>query len=236
MAGSLKTAFYNLVKYAANDITSWLVDFNGNMDKIDTALNNNKIAVDTAQTDVDNLETEYKTVVQTLAQHTTAIDNNEKAIAENSASIKELGDDVNNIIIGEYKTVSQGTSEVTVVEEKVTAIGFTCARFGNSITGSLSAHINGGEFHAYDREAIIDGVNRYVTDLFRVSGNYFNIPANKWVRLVGFYSDDVTHALNPDNAIVIAYLPDSGFTVIGYSSTTASAVSFTNGSTIFGTN
>ena len=236
MAGSLKTAFFNLVKYGANDITSWMSDFNGNMDKIDAAMNQNKIAAQTAQDEVDNLEAEYETVVQTLANNTTAINNNEKAIAANSARIEKLGNEVNDIVIGGYKTVNQDTSEVTVVEGKVTALGFTCARFGNSVTGSLSVHINGGQFHAYDRQALIDGVNRYVTDLFRVSGNYFNLPANTWVRLVGFYSDDVTHALNPDNAIVIAYLQESGFTVIAYSSTSASAVTFTNGSTIFGTN
>lgn len=44
MAGSLKTANYNLSKYAPNDITSWLVDFNGNMDKIDTQMKANEDA------------------------------------------------------------------------------------------------------------------------------------------------------------------------------------------------
>ena len=38
MAGSLRTANYKLSKYAAGDVTSWLVDFNGNMDKIDTQM------------------------------------------------------------------------------------------------------------------------------------------------------------------------------------------------------
>lgn len=41
MAGSLKTANYKLSKYAPNDITSWLVDFNGNMDKIDGQMKKN---------------------------------------------------------------------------------------------------------------------------------------------------------------------------------------------------
>lgn len=41
MAGSLRTANYDLSKYAAGDITSYLVDFNGNMDKIDKQMKAN---------------------------------------------------------------------------------------------------------------------------------------------------------------------------------------------------
>lgn len=230
MAGSLKTAFYNLVKYAANDITSWLTDFNGNMDKIDTALNNNKTAVDTAQTGVDNLENEYGTIVQTLSQHTITIDANEKAIAENSASIEELGNEVNKIIIGDYSFKTSSDSDVTKIEPLANNINIAARRVGNGVQVSGNMEMTPGSMHRYDRQ-IPNGIyaNRYVTDIYRFSGNPFNLPSNVYCPFTAS-GPNITKNITIEEVpyeiatafrsipLVIAYLAESGYTIVGLAS------------------
>lgn len=235
MAGSLKTAFFNLVKYAANDITSWLTDFNGNMDKIDTAMNQNKTAAQTAQDGVDNLEAEYESMLTVVNGHTTSIDANEKAIAANSASIDELGEELNKIDIGELIAFGKSTSGVSIIETLVTNFTLVGRGVGKTFSGSLSCSVNQGNFHVYDREAVITGNNRYITDLVRITGNPFNLSDNTWCRMTGYYqySGEDTKI---SSYFTVGYVAASGYTVIGYINDNASAVSFQHAATVYESN
>lgn len=53
MAASLATQYYQLGKYAPNDLTDYLTTYNGTMDKIDSAIHAAQDAADTAQTQAD---------------------------------------------------------------------------------------------------------------------------------------------------------------------------------------
>ena len=215
MAGSLKTAFYNLVKYAANDITSWLSDFNGNMDKIDTALNQNKTAAQTAQDGVDTLEAEYNTVTQTLATHTSQIDANEKAIAANSTSIEELGNEVNEIEIGEYSRHNLGS--VTKIESLLNGLTFYAMRVGKGAIVNCQIDISPGTLHRYDR--VINGgiySGNYLTDFFRINGNPFNLPKNVFIPFstIGYKVGNTSDS-SACYAMGMIYAGDSNFTAVG---------------------
>lgn len=231
MAGSLKTAFFNLVKYAANDITSWLTDFNGNMDKIDTALNQNKTAAQAAQDAVDNLESEYETVTQTLSNHTNSIEANEKAIAKNASSISELGDEVNNISIGELQTFS--LEQVTKIETLVEAEFLSGRNLGGSFSGTFSCAIGAGTLHSYDRNLVIKGSTVYMTDLVRISGNPFNIDNNPY-QLSGIWSYTDGTSMGAGFYLAVVYIPGSNFTVIGYCSAVATPVEFSKKTILMG--
>lgn len=232
MAGSLKTAFFNLVKYAANDITSWLTDFNGNMDKIDTALNQNKIAAQTAQDGVNNLKAEYETVVQTLANHTNQIDANEKAIAENSASIRKLGDSVNQIKVTNKLYYNQSSEGVSKIEPLCPAIQIVGGALAENFSGTIGMSAMTGTFHVYDRQADIPGrSNSYITDLFRITGNVFQITPNKWTRMVGSEKRDGNDVIISD--IVICYDSVANYTIIGYAKATSDRITFSENSEIY---
>ena len=103
MAGSLKTANYELSKYAPNDITSWLVDFNGNMDKIDAQMKaNSDSIVGTGGT------------VSTLAQRVTA----------NETKITDLENEIevdNNNITELTQKVTDAETKISELDGKVTA-------------------------------------------------------------------------------------------------------------------
>lgn len=225
MAGTLKTVFYNLIKYAANDITSWLTDFNGNMDKIDTALNQNKTAVQTAQDGLENLESEYETVVQTLATHTRQIDVNEKAIAENSSSIAELGEEVNAIHVGaQYAGIfGSGASEKTI-EPLLEWIDLIIQRVGRFAHGTVSGRLNNGNIHAYDRVGTGNLNGYYITDLVRITGNPANLEPNTWS--VGTVASGLG---NFTGRIALAYLSDSNFTVFGLAQNNTNTITISTG-------
>jgi uncharacterized phage infection (PIP) family protein YhgE len=53
MPASLATQYYQLGKYAPNDLTDYLTTYNGTMDKIDSAIHAAQDAADTAQAQAD---------------------------------------------------------------------------------------------------------------------------------------------------------------------------------------
>lgn len=181
MAGTLKTSNYELAKYAPGDVTSWLTDFNGNMDKIDAGMQANKQAAEQAQDDVDNLESEYESLLQTVNGHTTSIQANEKAIAANTASISEMGDEINDIRIGQLVYLDSGfTLRDANVMENVNSVSIQVV--GNGILAEFNFNTKEGTTHTYDAvindESSFNGYN--FTNLFSVVGNPFNLTANKY--------------------------------------------------------
>lgn len=85
MAGSLRTANYNLSKYAAGDTTSWLVDFNGNMDKIDKQMKINSDANVSASGNITALEQKVRATESETENNKNSIDSIISAI-----TVKEL--------------------------------------------------------------------------------------------------------------------------------------------------
>ena len=62
MSATNHTSNYNLPIYESGNTANWLVDFNGAMSTIDTALNENKLAGDTLKTDMEELQTDFQQV------------------------------------------------------------------------------------------------------------------------------------------------------------------------------
>lgn len=229
MAGSLKTTFFNLVKYAANDITSWLTDFNGNMDKIDIAMNQNKTAAQTAQDGVENLEAEYESLLSVVNNHTTLIDANEKAIAANTASIAEIGDELNAVAIGNSVINKLNTSGVTKIEPLISAFSSCLRRIGNNVAGSVSIEISNGTMHSYDRIGTGLAEGNYLTDIVRIKGNPLNLPANVYsITFCLLMKKNGTTSGGITTLLTCIYLSESNYTAISVASSDEHAPSFDN--------
>lgn len=226
MAGTLKTTFFNLVKYAANDITSWLTDFNGNMDKIDAAMNQNKTAAQTAQDGVDNLEAEYESLLTVVNGNTTSIEANEKATAANSSAITSLENNIKSIEIGEL--IRKIKTDATIIEPLVTELDANIRKLGNFASGTGSYYISNGTLHSYDRVGTGIVAGKYITDLFRFTGNPFSLNENVYTvgQVIGIAT---TFSNFTTPVIVIAYLADSNYTLIGlaYDSGTPATINST---------
>ena len=110
MAGSLRTANYDLSKYAAGDTTSWLVDFNGNMDKIDAQMKANSDKIAAADGEISTV----KANVETLEQNIASLEEDVTALERNSAVsevVTNASSNVSRKITRLYKTgkLIQGT-------------------------------------------------------------------------------------------------------------------------------
>lgn len=233
MAGSLKTTNYQLAKYAPDDITSWLTDFNGNMDLIDAGMQKNKQAAQRAQDGVDSLDSEYKSLLQVVNGHTTSIDSNEKAIAANTASIAELGNKLNNIAIGDVVLFGSDTSGLTKIEPLLITLNLTGRSIGKYFSGSFGCRISSGTLRTYDRNGTIAGSNYYIHDLVRINGNPLNLEENIYTPMVGTWMYINGTEMNAGFYIAIAYLPDSDFTIVGYCSPNPNDVEFTANTMLF---
>ena len=233
MAGSLKTAFFNLAKYAANDITSWLTDFNGNMDKIDTALNKNKTAVQTAQDGVDNLESEYESLLGVVNEHTTSISSIEKGVQANTTAIEGLENDFNSIEIGNNLLYGFNSGGLTKMEPLLTTLNLTGRRIGDFFSGSFGCLFSVGTLRTYDRNGNVAGGNYYIHDLVRINGNPFNLKENIYTPMVGALMYINGTEIYAGFYVAIAYIPDSNFTVIGYCSPNSNDVQFTAKTMLF---
>lgn len=228
MPASGKTSNYQIPIYNPGDTANYLTSYNQGMTIIDTQMKANATAAEQAQDGVNNLESEYESVVQTLSTHTSQIDNNQKAIAANTASIEELENEFNNIAIFDAKVFKSLTDEgVTKIESLVQAGAIKGRRIGNNFSGICSVIMTEGTLHSYDRQGNIgNDANQYITDLFRISGNPFNLIKNKWEWLVGGAIRDTASSITAQ--FCIGYLEDSGFTVVGVASSASSAIPSNN--------
>lgn len=222
MAGSLKTKNYQLAKYAPDDVTSWLTDFNGNMDLIDAGMQANKQAATQAQDSVDNLETEYESLLTVVNGHTTSIDVNEKAIAANTASIAELRGEIDGIYVGD---VIESPADMSKIEPLVNTISCYFRRLGKFASGTCALNVSAGTCHNYDRigTGLIDGT--YLTDIVRYTGNPFNLAEN-------VYTPGISHIVYTDGSsnftyVAVAYLSDSNYTVLCFNNGTTGSTPLT---------
>lgn len=116
MSASLKTTNYELGIYAPNDVTSWLTDFNGNMNKIDAQMKANANGVQGNAGEIAALQGKMTTV-------------------END--IEELGNEYNNLL-QQVAIKSLSASPST----NMTSLEFDVYKFSNLITGNFAGDIN----------------------------------------------------------------------------------------------
>ena len=161
MAGSLKTANYELSKYAPNDITSWLVDFNGNMDKIDAQMKVNSDAnvgtsgtvsalaqrVSAAETKISDLENEIEVDGNNITELTQKVTSVETEISDLEGKVTANENDINTIEtkLNDILKVQTFTGPETTIEEgtsKAVNISVT-APAGYSTVGVVGFYLGG---------------------------------------------------------------------------------------------
>ena len=144
MAGSLRTVNYELSKYAPNDVTSWLVDFNSNMDKIDAQMKANADAnvgtsgvvtaltqrVGAAEDSIENISDEVNQVKNEITVITLVMNQSSNLVFLNSELISLLGGFI--IGNGNYSINKTGDQISTIdISETTTKFVPLCTIAGN---------------------------------------------------------------------------------------------------------
>lgn len=218
MSASLTTTNYGLGKYAPNDKTNWLVDFNENMDKIDAGMEANKQAAAAADEKATNAEASVSALTETVQGNSDSIEANEKAISANTAAIATLEEK----IVGDYIFKTTGQSDVSLIDTLCTNVSIAGRGINNYFSGKLIARISNGTLARYTRTIAVPGISQaYCTDLARITGNPFGLGDDIFTRLIGNVEDGT---LADKTSFVIGFVAASNFTVIGYVSSEAEPV------------
>ena len=165
MAASLATQYYQLGKYAPNDLTDYLTTYNGTMDKIDAAIHAAQDAADTAQAQADANLNNINALSQNLTAANKNIENLGKVQTAQGVELENLSAEVDKIKIG------------VSLDLKLTN------RTSLSSEGSICGHGVGGVFHGecviavgagrLEVDKTIDG-STFIT-IGYVAGNPFNL-------------------------------------------------------------
>lgn len=116
MATSKSTTNYNLPIYAPDDVTSWLVTWNGAMTELDSVIANVQKLAETAGTDVTLVEAaveQLKTGVQQL----------NTAVTKNAEDITNANSEISGIKVNVANLTGDVLSLTADVEEAVNKVG-----------------------------------------------------------------------------------------------------------------
>lgn len=157
-----KTTHYELSQYVSSDLPTYLVDYNGDMSKIDTAINTAQTTADSASTAATNAATAAGTA-QTTAN--TAVTN--AATADTKATTAN-----NNIGVMANLTTSEKTTLVGAINEVDGDIG-NLGALETTTKSSLVAAIN--EVHTAEAYfKLYDNPNNTRNTSITLSDNYSN--------------------------------------------------------------
>lgn len=117
MATSKSTTNYNLPIYAPDDVTSWLVTWNGAMTELDSIIANVQKLAEAAGADVTTVESAVEALKTGVQQLNTAVTKNADDITTANSEISGIKVNVSNIT----KNVTDLDTKVSAVEKEVGA-------------------------------------------------------------------------------------------------------------------
>ena len=177
MSSTNKTTHYELSQYVGSDKPTYLSDYNGDMLKIDTAINSAKTVADTATADIVTLTTSVSTA-QTTAD--TAVTNAATAQTTANGAVTNIGDLTN------LQTTSK-TNLVTAINELIQPAGTIIAYAGSTAPdGYMLCDGSAVSRSIYSRLFTAIGTTYGTGD----GSTTFNVPNLKGKVVVGYNSSD----------------------------------------------
>lgn len=203
MASTNKTTHYDLSQYVSSDKPTYLVDYNGDMAKIDTGINAAKTTADSASTaatnaasDAANAQSTANTAVTNAATAQTTADGANTKIGTLAnlttvvktdlvSAINEVNakDPVVNTLSGgetdKAPSVSAVNTELSNFITTVTSGNVKAYKFAdgtlivNGYSPSYNVNANSGGAHTFDSPVAFTGTNYVVTTNIRETGAYW---------------------------------------------------------------
>lgn len=175
MATSLQTANYGFGKYAPDDVTSYLTDYNGTMDKIDGAIKGVSDVANEAKATGDSNLNNIASLSEGLTATNKNVENLGKTQTAQGVEIGNLKESVNNITIGEFKDYIFSS-----VHSTVASVSGGFRTIGNGVQGSIIGYIDSG---TYSPDANVENSN--VLHVARIAGNVFGLDNMKRQTVAG---------------------------------------------------
>ena len=156
MSATNSTPIINLPLFIGTDKPAWLVDWNGAMNTIDTAIANLQTAESGTATSLASLAQSVEALSGTVSQHTTAIQTVTTATAGNTGSINTI-----NSLIGNGEPTTEDKTIIGAINEIYAEIGGGTGVAAEDVTYSNTT----SGLTATDVQAAIDEVNAKIPSI-----------------------------------------------------------------------
>ena len=141
MSATNSTTHYGLSQYIGSDEPKYLVDYNGDMDKIDAGIYEAKSAADTAQTGVNNNATAINSLDGAVSALQTSVETLGQATSGNTGSINTI-----NELLGSGEPTTQNKTIIGAINELAGEIGEGSAddiTYDNTGSGLSATNVQG---------------------------------------------------------------------------------------------
>ena len=156
-------------------MTSYLTDYNGTMDKIDTTIKSVQDIADEAKATGDANLNNISSLSQGLTATNKNVENLGKTQTAQQTESDNLENSVNSIIIGEFADYS-----FTSVHSTVENVSGSFRKIGKGVQGSIIGYIDAA---TYTPDANVDNTN--VLNVARLAGNVFELDNMKKQTVIG---------------------------------------------------
>lgn len=177
MATSLKTTNYGFGKYAPDDVTSYLTDYNGTMDKIDTTIKSVQDIADEAKATSDTNLNNISGLSQGLVATNKNVENIGKTQTAQESEIQKNSNDITELeknLPGIYQSLSFTASAGQQLNIGVNAF----RKLGDGVQGFAGIYVEKHTNIPYSR-AVPEYSSLYMFDIGRASGNPLELNAGK---------------------------------------------------------
>lgn len=185
MPSTNKTNPYELSQFIGSDIPSWLSDYNGDMLKINNAIQEAKTSADDAMSSAGSASSDVTALTNTVSDLSESLNTTNQNVTKNTSDIASINSSVSNInqnidslngkVNANTQSISDINSQVTANTQSINAITPAFQNMGKWIasplslvepfTGSLNMYYN-----TYLNLAIING-RVDIPDTYEVPGD-----------------------------------------------------------------
>lgn len=201
MPSTNKTNPYELSQFIGSDIPSWLSDYNGDMLKINNAIQEAKISADDAMSSAGSASSDVNALTNTVSKLSESLNTTNQNVTKNTSDIASINSSVSNInqnidslngkVNANSESIGNLTTQVTSNTQSINTITPAFQNMGKWTTLPLSLNEPFTTsnlymyYNTYLNLAIINGLVD-IPDSYNVTSNGFNLLANTLPVAVGY--------------------------------------------------
>lgn len=193
MPSTNKTNPYELSQFIGSDIPSWLSDYNGDMLKINNAIQEAKISADDAMSSAGSASSDVNELTITVSNLSESLNSTNQNVTKNTSDIASINSSVSNInqnidslngkVNSNSESIGNLTTQVTNNTQSINTITPTFQNMGKWVSVPLSVaqpFTNSNltmYYNTYLNLAIING-KAEIPDSYNVTENPINLLTN----------------------------------------------------------
>ena len=229
MPSTNKTNPYELSQFIGSDIPSWLSDYNGDMLKINNAIQEAKTSADDAMSSAGSASSDVNALTITVSNLSESLNSTNQNVTKNTSDIASINSSVSNInqnvdslngkVNANSESIGNLTTQVTNNTQSINTITPAFQNMGKWVTVPLSVvepftttNLN-MYYNTYLNLAIINGLAE-IPDSYNVTENPFNLLTKTLPIAVGYSWTAGVYYTSFTESGIRTSSPTSGFDIL----------------------